>query len=110
MTNEKKCSKDCLSGGAWPGDEVLAELADLFKNFADSSRIRIIRVLFDKERCVNAISEELCMGQSAVSHQLRVLKQNKLVKCRRAGKTVYYALADEHVKVIFNQGLAHILE
>lgn len=110
MTIKTPCPARCLEGDGFPGDEALAELADLFKNFADSTRIRIIRVLFDQERCVNAICEELCMGQSAVSHQLRVLKQSKLVKCRRAGKTVYYALADEHVKIIFNQGLEHILE
>lgn len=93
-----------------PDDEVLAELADLFKIFADSTRIRILRVLFDSERCVHEIGEELCLGQSAVSHQLRVLKQSKLVKCRREGTTIYYSLADEHVKTIFNQGLEHVTE
>ena len=91
-------------------DERLYALADLFKVFGDSTRLRILCSLFECERCVAHIAEELHMNQSAISHQLRFLKQNKLVKNRREGHTIFYALADEHVKTIFNQGLAHIKE
>ncbi len=91
-------------------DERLYALADLFKVFGDSTRLRIICCLFSCERCVQHIAEELHMNQSAISHQLRFLKQNKLVKNRREGRTIFYALADEHVKTIFNQGFEHIKE
>lgn len=90
--------------------ETLYELADLFKVFGDSTRLRILCALFGNERCVHHIAEELKMTHSAISHQLRFLKQNKLVKNRKEGKTVFYALADEHVQTIFNQGLKHVLE
>ncbi len=91
-------------------DERLYALADLFKVFGDSTRLRIICCLFSCERCVQHIAEELHMNQSAISHQLRFLKQNKLVKNRREGRTIFYTLADEHVKTIFNQGFEHIKE
>ena len=91
-------------------DERLYALADLFKVFGDSTRLRIICCLFSCERCVQHIAEELHMNQSAISHQLRFLKQNKLVKNRREGRTIFYALADEHVKTIFNQGFEYIKE
>lgn len=91
-------------------DERLYALADLFKVFGDSTRLRIMCCLFSCERCVQHIAEELHMNQSAISHQLRFLKQNKLVKNRREGRTIFYALADEHVKTIFNQGFEHIKE
>ncbi len=91
-------------------DERLYALADLFKVFGDSTRLRIICCLFSCERCVQHIAEELNMNQSAISHQLRFLKQNKLIKNRREGRTIFYALADEHVKTIFNQGFEHIKE
>lgn len=91
-------------------DETLYDLADLFKVFGDSTRLRILCALFGCERCVRHIAEELGMNHSAISHQLRFLKQNKLVKNRREGKTVFYSLADEHVKTIFNQGLEHVRE
>ena len=91
-------------------DERLYALADLFKVFGDSTRLRIICCLFSCERCVQHIAEELHMNQSAISHQLQFLKQNKLVKKRREGRTMFYALADEHVKTIFNQGFEHIKE
>lgn len=91
-------------------EETLYNLADLFKVFGDSTRLRIICALFGSERCVQHIADELHMNHSAISHQLRFLKQNKLVKFRREGKTVFYALADDHVKRIFNQGLEHIEE
>ena len=76
-----------------PDDEVLYELADLFRVFGDSTRIKILYVLFESEMCVCDIAQLLNMNQSAISHQLRVLKQSKLVKYRRDGKTVFYSLA-----------------
>lgn len=93
-----------------PEDEVLYDLAELFKVFGDSTRIKIICALFQDEMCVCDISSLLSVSQSAVSHQLRVLKNARLVKNRRDGKVIYYSLADDHVKKIFHQGLNHILE
>lgn len=93
-----------------PEDEVLYDLSELFKVFGDSTRIKIICALFQHEMCVCDIAALLNMSQSAVSHQLRVLKNAKLVNNRRDGKVVYYSLADDHVKRIFDQGLNHILE
>lgn len=91
-------------------EDDLYTLADLFKVFGDSTRIRIMSVLFESEMCVCDLSEKMSMTQSAVSHQLKILKQNKLVKSRRVGKSVYYSLADEHVVSIISQGLEHIEE
>ncbi len=91
-------------------EETLYDLADLFKVFGDSTRLRILCALFENERCVQHIADELHMTHSAISHQLRFLKQNKLVKARRFGKTVFYSMADEHVQRIFNQGLEHVQE
>lgn len=93
-----------------PAEEELYDLAELFKVFADSTRIRILYVLFESEVCVCDIAQILNMTQSAISHQLRVLKQNRLVKYRRDGKTILYSLADDHVRTIVNQGLEHIEE
>ena len=93
-----------------PDDEYLYDLAELFKVFGDSTRIRILYVLFEAEMCVCDIAEVLGMTQSAISHQLRALKNARLVKGRREGKTVFYALADDHVKTIIHQGLDHIAE
>ncbi|MBO6127720.1 MAG: winged helix-turn-helix transcriptional regulator [Pseudobutyrivibrio sp.] len=93
-----------------PDEEVLYDLAELFKVFGDSTRVRILIALFEAELCVCDISETLNMTQSAVSHQLQILRTNKLVKSRREGKQVYYSLADEHVVTIIAQGLEHILE
>jgi len=93
-----------------PEDEVIYELADFFKVFGDSTRIKLLHVMLNAEMCVGNIAHLLDMSQSAVSHQLRVLKQNRLVKTRKDGKQVYYSLNDDHVKLIFDQGLAHILE
>lgn len=93
-----------------PDEEKLYDLAELFKIFGDSTRIRILYVLFEAEMCVCDIAEVLGMTQSAISHQLRLLKQAKLVRNRREGKTVYYALADDHVRAIINQGMEHIEE
>ena len=93
-----------------PADEVLYDLAELFKMFADSTRVKILYALFESELCVCDIARVLNLTQSAVSHQLRVLKSSKLVKFRREGKTVYYSLADEHVVRILSQGMEHIEE
>lgn len=93
-----------------PAEEELYDLAELFKIFADSTRIRILYVLFESEMCVCDIAQILNMTQSAISHQLRVLKQSRLVKYRRDGKSILYSLADDHVRTIVNQGLEHIEE
>ena len=91
-------------------EEELYDLAELFKVFGDSTRIRILDVLMDKEMYVNDIAETLNMTQSAISHQLRILKQNKLVKASRDGKSILYSLADDHVRTIIDQGREHIEE
>jgi len=93
-----------------PDDEVLYDLAELFKVFGDSTRIKILYVLTEAEMCVCDIAQVLNMTQSAISHQLKILKQSKLVKNRREGKAVFYSLADGHVKTIMRQGLDHIEE
>ncbi|MCI8651030.1 MAG: helix-turn-helix transcriptional regulator [Oscillospiraceae bacterium] len=95
---------------ALPDDETLYDLADLFRIFADSTRIKILYVLFESEMCVCDIAQLLGMTQSAISHQLRALKQSKLVKYRREGKTIFYSLADDHVVTILGQGMEHIEE
>lgn len=93
-----------------PAEETLFDLAELFKIFGDSTRIKILYVLFESEMCVCDIAKLLGMTQSAISHQLRSLKQSKLVKYRREGKTVFYSLADGHVRTILGQGMDHIME
>lgn len=93
-----------------PEDEILYDLAELFKIFGDTTRIKILYVLFESEMCVCDIAQLLGMTQSAISHQLRLLKQSKLVKYRREGKTVYYSLADGHVRTILGQGMDHVAE
>ena len=93
-----------------PEETELYDLAELFKVFGDSTRIRILYVLFEAEVCVCDLAEALNMTQSAISHQLRILKQNKLVKSRREGKSVFYSLADGHVRTIIDQGREHIEE
>lgn len=93
-----------------PEEEELYDLAELFKVFGDSTRIRILFVLFEAEVCVCDLAEVLHMTQSAVSHQLRILKQAKLVSARREGKSVFYSLADDHVRTIIAQGREHIEE
>ena len=92
-----------------PDEEILYDVAELFKVFGDSTRIRIICALFESEMCVYDLSATLNMTQSAISHQLRILKSSKLVKNRRDGKLVYYSLDDDHVKQIFNAGYQHIM-
>ena len=91
-----------------PDENELYDLAELFKVFGDSTRIRILYVLFEAEVCVCDLAQALNMTQSAISHQLRILKQNKLVKNRREGKSIFYSLADDHVRSIIAQGREHI--
>lgn len=115
MTNIELCDvhcvhKDKIQNINIPNDEVLYDVAELFKVFGDSTRVRILYVLFEKEVCVCDIAELLKMNQSAISHQLRILKQANLVKNRREGKTIYYSLKDNHVVTIFKQAFEHILE
>ncbi len=93
-----------------PEEEILYDLAELFKIFGDSTRIKILYVLFESEMCVFDISQLLNMSMSAISHQLRILKQAQLVKFRREGKTVFYSLADDHVRTILGNGMDHICE
>ena len=93
-----------------PGEDTLYDLTELFRIFGDSTRIRILYVLFEEEMCVCDIAALLGMTQSAISHQLRVLKQMRLVSFRRDGKTVFYKLADAHIQTILAQGMEHISE
>ena len=93
-----------------PDDEILYDLAELFKVFGDSTRIKMLYVLSQSEMCVCDIAQLLGMSQSAISHQLRVLKQSRLVKFRREGQTVFYSLSDGHIQTILGQGLEHIEE
>ena len=93
-----------------PTDELLCDLADLFKLFGDTTRIKILYALLESEMCVCAIADLLGMTQSAISHQLRILKDANLVGNRREGKTIYYFLSDDHVRTIIAQGFDHLIE
>ena len=93
-----------------PEEEKIKELAEFYKVFGDATRVKILYVLLESEMCVCDLAAILKMTQSAISHQLRVLKQMKLVKNRREGKTVYYSLADDHIQNIISQGMEHIME
>ena len=93
-----------------PGAETLSDLSELFKTFGDETRIRILFCLFINEMCVCDIANLLHMSQSAISHQLAVLKRQKLIRARRDGKAVFYSLADDHVRTIINQGMDHVNE
>lgn len=95
---------------AMPAEELLYDLAELFKVFGDSTRVKILYALFESELCVCDIAALLNMTQSAISHQLRVLKQSHLVRFRREGKSVFYSLADGHVRAILGQGMEHVAE
>ena len=95
---------------ALPDEEILYDVAELFKVFGDSTRIKIICVLFESEMCVYDLAATLEMTQSAISHQLRILKNANLVKFRRDGKMIYYSLDDEHVQQIFDAGYKHVIE
>ncbi len=101
----------CTHAAAHPeSEEMLCDLADLFKIFGDTTRLRILFCLLDDEMCVMHISERLGMTSSAISHQLKVLRVNNLVAPRREGKTIYYRLADDHVHTIVAQGYEHLRE
>lgn len=118
MDNQiEKCDGTCVHedllkivNEKMPDETELYDLSELFKVFGDSTRIRILFVLFECEVCVCDLAEALNMTQSAISHQLKILKHSKLVKSRREGKSVFYSLADEHVRTIIAQGLDHIEE
>ena len=116
-TEIEGCSEECVHedllkivNDTMPEETELYDLAELFKVFGDSTRIRILFVLFEAEVCVCDLAEALHMTQSAISHQLRILKQNKLVNSRREGKSIFYSLADGHVRTIIAQGREHIEE
>lgn len=111
------CEEDCIHENLlkivnekMPAETELYDLSELFKVFGDSTRIRILFVLFEAEVCVCDLANALNMTQSAISHQLRILKANKLVKSRREGKSVFYSLSDDHVRTIIAMGLEHIEE
>lgn len=115
--NAECCMEECVHedllkivNETMPEETELYDLAELFKVFGDSTRIRILFVLFEAEVCVCDLAQTLNMTQSAISHQLRILKQNKLVKSRREGKSIFYSLADGHVRTIIAQGREHIEE
>ena len=112
MVEEKIINKEAISNiqKNMPNDEYLYDLADLFRIFGDTTRVRILYSLFDDELCVGDIAEILGLSQSSVSHQLRILKDSKLVKFRRDGKSIYYALDDDHVRSILNLGMEHLEE
>lgn len=98
------------AAGKMPDDDSLFALADLYKIFGDSTRLRILYVLYETELCVCDIAELCGMTVSAISHQLRILKQSRLIKYRKAGKSVFYSLDDEHVHSILAQGMEHLSE
>ncbi len=106
VENDK--AKQVINGQ--PDEDVLFDLAELFKMFGDSTRIRILYALSDTELCVSDIARILGLSPSAVSHQLRILKASKLVRCRREGKIIFYMLDDNHVRDIINMGIEHIIE
>ena len=121
MKDEKVCPKDCPNDccvmfgkieqikGSIPSEEVMYDIADFFKVLGESTRLKILYALLKSEVCVGELSESLGISQSSVSHQLRVLRQNDLVKFRKQGKTVFYSLDDAHVESLLNQSLEHLL-
>ena len=121
MSDGKNCPKDhskdyCFTLGKieqirkdMPSEEVLYDIADFFKVLGESTRLKILYALLKSEVCVGELSESLGISQSSVSHQLRILRQNDLVKFRKQGKTVYYSLDDAHVESLLNQSLEHLL-
>lgn len=108
MDDEKQVPKPCET--EMPDEEILYDMADLFKTFGDTTRIKILYALMESEMCVGDIADLLGVSQSAVSHQLRTLKQARLIKFRREGKSVMYSLADEHVHTVMAMGMAHVCE
>lgn len=111
---ESACGCDCDAADEavdmMPDEELLYDLADLFKVFGDTTRIKILYALMTKDRCVADLAEEIGATQSAVSHQLRTLKQSRLVRAKRDGKNVIYSLSDDHVHTMLAQGMTHICE
>jgi ArsR family transcriptional regulator len=110
MEHDVNCEKMDKVTENMPDEELIYNMAELFKVFSDSTRVRILCVLMQSDLTVSEITKSLSMTQSAISHQLRMLKQARLVKFRRDGKNLIYSLADEHVSTIFNQTLEHIME
>ena len=107
---QEYCVHEHITRQEIPSDDELYRLSELFKTFGDVTRIRILTALSKQELCVCDIADLLGMSQSAISHQLRFLKQARLVKSRKNGKTVYYALCDDHIQTILAQGIAHVQE
>ncbi len=93
-----------------PNKQTMEQIAELFKGFGDTTRVHILSLLLEQELCVTEIAEKVALSQSAISHQLRLLKQMHLIKFRREGKNILYSLADDHVKTILQMGLEHVLE
>ncbi len=117
ILKNEQCEEKCVHSellkiveDKMPDDEKLFDLAELFKMFGDSTRMKILFVLFESEVCTCDLAEVLGMTSSAISHQLNSLKRAKLVKSRRDGKSVFYSLADDHVRTIISQGMEHIEE
>lgn len=104
------CEHESLKNSSMPNEEILYDLADLFKVFADTTRIKILYALMEQDLCVAHIAEAIGATQSAVSHQLRILKQARLVKFKREGKSIIYSLSDDHVHTMLAQGMSHICE
>ena len=106
------CNREATAGlfAEMPDEELLFDVADLFKAFSDTTRIKILYALFESELCVNDIAQVVGLSQSAVSHQLRLLKASKLVKFRREGKAIYYSLDDDHVRTMIALGMEHVEE
>lgn len=107
---DSSCSVDGIVPECMPDEELLYELADLFKVFGDTTRIKILYALMEQDLCVADLAEIIGASQSAVSHQLRTLKQARLVKFQRDGKNVIYSLSDDHVYTVLAQGMTHICE
>lgn len=107
---DSSCSVDGIAPECMPDEELLYELADLFKVFGDTTRIKILYALMEQDLCVAGLAEIIGASQSAVSHQLRTLKQARLVKFQRDGKNVIYSLSDDHVYTVLAQGMTHICE
>ena len=110
------CEKECTHSeiiekvkNEMPSESVICDVAELFKVFGDSTRTKILTALFESEMCVCDIGKLLSMSKSAISHQLRVLRQSKLVKARKSGKEVFYSLSDNHVKTIFKMAIDHVV-
>lgn len=109
-STDECCEHQVLEYTGMPDEGILYDLADLFKVFADTTRIKILYALMEQDLCVAHIAEAVGATQSAVSHQLRILKQARLVKFRREGKSLIYSLSDDHVHTVLAQGMSHICE